>query len=86
MIEYYLYFGLVSCIVFYIVCVIEDIVTRFTYRRLLHSKFGYNYKNPIIWWMSVILAIPIINVIWSIMWIFLSIRYWYHFKFKGLED
>ena len=82
---YYLYVGLILAIGFYIVCVIEDIFTRFTYRRLLHRKFGYNYKNPIVWYMCVILAIPIINVIWIIIWIVLSIRYWYHFKFKGRD-
>ena len=81
--SYYLYAGLGLAICAYLYCVGEDIITRFTYRRLLHSKFGYNYKNPIIWVMCGILAIPIINVIWIVYWFYLSIRYWYHFTYKG---
>lgn len=79
---YYLYIGLGLAICFYLYCVVEDIFRN----KLLHHKFGYNYKNPIIWWMSILLAIPIINILWIALWSVLSIRWWYHFTYKGNND
>ena len=77
---YYLYVGLGLALCAYLYCIGEDIFRGPDY------KFGYNYKNPIIWYMCGVLAIPIINVIWIVLWTGLSIRYWYHFKFRGNND
>lgn len=79
---YYLVLSPVLGILFYLYCVIfEDLLKGPDF------KFGYNYKNPIIIWVTLLLMAPIVNAIVIGLISVISIRYWiYKYQTRNEHD